>query len=137
MTDWKPISEVPLNCPLWICVLDRAGVRSLGFPCRFTGEGWVNAVTNTIVPFNPTHWQHWPQRQLDREHEGRMRAIQLLLSAELATLYEIFLQQPAPPEITRLLDRLASRELEELSPGSHLGDARIGRASGPKTSLSS
>ena len=114
MADWKPISEVPFECPLWICVIDQAVARSLGFPCRLTGNGWVNAVTNTRVPFNPTHWQHWPQRQFDREHEARIRAIQLLLGVELAELYEMFLQQPTPAEIARLLDRLADRELKQL-----------------------
>jgi hypothetical protein len=42
------------------------------------------------------------------------RAIQLLLGAELAELYEVFLQQPVRPGISRLLDKLAQRELEEL-----------------------
>ncbi len=46
--------------------------------------------------------------------QGRLRAIQLLLGAELAELYEVFLQQPVPPGISRLLDKLAQRELEEL-----------------------
>jgi hypothetical protein len=115
MADWRPISEAPFECPLWLCLIDQAGERSLPFPCRWTASGWVNAATNTSVAFDPTHWQHWPQRQFERENEARIRAIQLLLGAELAELYEIFLQQPTPPEIGRLLDRLADQELKQLS----------------------
>ena len=114
MADWRAISEVPYDCPLWLCVIDQAGEHSLGFPCRWTASGWMNAVTNASVVFHPTHWQHWPQRQFERENEGRIRAIQLLLGAELAELYDIFLQQPTPPEIARLLDKLADEELEQL-----------------------
>ena len=111
MPDWNPISEFPTDCPLWLCVIDQAGERSLRFPCRWTASGWVNAVTNTSFAFDPTHWQPWPQRQFERENDARIRAIQLLLGAELAELYEIFLQQPTPPEIARLLDKLADQEL--------------------------
>jgi hypothetical protein len=117
MPAWNPISEFPTDCPLWLCVIDQAGERSLRFPCRWTASGWVNAVTNTSVAFDPTHWQPWPQRQFERENEARIRAIQLLLGAELAELYEIFLQQPTPPKIARLLDKLADQELRQLSDG--------------------
>jgi hypothetical protein len=114
MAEWNPISEFPSDGPLWLCVIDDGGARSLGFPCRWTAQGWVNAVTSTKVPFHPTHWQPWPQRRFEQENEARLRAIQLLLGAELAELYDIFLQQPTPPEIARLLDKLAERELEKL-----------------------
>jgi hypothetical protein len=117
MADWRPISEVPDDRPLWLRVIDRTGERRLGFPCRWTASGWVNAVTNTSVTLHPTHWQPWPQRQFERESEARIRAIQLLLGAELAELYDIFLQQPTPPEIARLLDRLADQELNQLNRG--------------------
>ena len=126
MTDWNPISEFPTDCPLWLCVIGQAGERSLGFPCRWTANGWVNAVTGTRVSFDPTHWQHWPQRQFERENEGRLRAIQLLLGAELAELYEIFLQEPTPPEISRLLDKLADQELRQLNCDSFKEPAGIG-----------
>ena len=126
MADWNPISEFPADRPLWLCVIDQSGERSLGFPCRWTASGWVNAVTNTRVPFHPTHWQHWPQRLFDRESEGRLRAIQFLLGAELAKLYEIFLDQPTPTEIARLLDKLAEQELKQLNCDSFSESASIG-----------
>jgi hypothetical protein len=126
MADWNPISEFPADCPLWLCVIDQAGERSLSFPCRWTAGGWVNAATDTSVSFHPTHWQHWPQRRFERENAGRLRAIQLLLGAELAELYEVFLQQPTPPGISRLLDKLADQELKQLSRDSFSEPAGIG-----------
>jgi hypothetical protein len=117
MAEWNPISEFPSDRPLLLCVIDGGGERRLRFPCRWTSDGWVNAVTNAKVSFHPTHWQNWPQRAFDRENEGRLRALQLLLGAELAGLYEIFLQQPVPPEISRLLDKLAERELDQFNSG--------------------
>jgi hypothetical protein len=51
---------------------------------------------------------------LNFQNQGRLRAIQLLLGAELAQLYEVFLQQPVPPGISRLLDKLAQSELDQL-----------------------
>jgi hypothetical protein len=114
VASWIPISEVPSNRPLWLCVIEDGRERTLPFPCRWTGNEWVHAVTNTVILFHPTHWQNWPQRTFELEHQGRLRAIQLLLGAELAELYEIFLQQPVPPGISRLLDRLAERELNQL-----------------------
>jgi hypothetical protein len=125
MADWRPISDVPYDCPLWLRVIDRTGERRLGFPCRWTVTGWVNAVTNTSVALHPTHWQPWPQGQFDRENEARIRAIQLLLGAELAELYGTFLQQRTPPEIARLLDRLADRELNQLSRDSSEADRHV------------
>ena len=115
MADWNPISEFPSDHPLWLCVIEGDREHSLHFPCRWTGNGWVNAVTGTEVSFQPTHWQHWPQRAFELENEGRLRAIRLLLGAELAELYEVFLQQSVPPEISQLLDRLAARELDQLN----------------------
>jgi hypothetical protein len=117
MADWTPISEFPSDRPLLLCVIDDGGERSLPFPCRWTGNDWVNAVTNTKVSFHPTHWQNWPHRAFERENEGRLRALRLLLGAELAELYEVFLQQPVPPEISRLLDKLAEQELDQLNSG--------------------
>jgi hypothetical protein len=116
MADWIPISEFPSDCPLWLCVIENGEERSLRFPCRWTDNGWVNAVTNTQVAFHPTHWQEWPQRTFELENEGRLRAIRLLLGAELAELYEVFLHQAVPPGISRLLDRLAEQELDQLDP---------------------
>jgi hypothetical protein len=113
MAGWIPISEIPSDCPLWLCIIEDGRERSLPFPRRWTGNEWVHAVTNTVVLFRPTHWQKWPHR-FEIENQGRLRAIQLLLGAELAELYEVFLQQPVPPGIARLLDKLAQRELDEL-----------------------
>jgi hypothetical protein len=113
MADWIPISEVPPDRPLWLSIIENGRERSLPFPCRWTGNGWVHAVTNTVILFQPTHWQNWPHR-FELENQGRLRAIQLLLGAELAELYEAFLQQPVPPGISRLLDELAQRELDQL-----------------------
>jgi hypothetical protein len=113
MAGWIPISEIPSDRPLWLCIIEEGRERSLRFPCRWTGNEWVHAVTDTAIQFQPTHWQNWPHPH-ELEKQGRLRAIQLLLGAELAELYEVFLQQPVRPGISRLLDKLAQRELEEL-----------------------
>jgi hypothetical protein len=114
MADWTPVSDPPCDRPLWLCAIHEGGTHCLQFPCRWTGSGWVNAVTNSSVKFEPTHWQDWSQRRFDVEHEGRIRAIQMLLGAELTALYDAFLQQSIPPEISRLLDELAEGELRQL-----------------------
>jgi hypothetical protein len=113
MAGWIPISEIAPDRPLWLCIIKDGRERRLPFPCRWTGNGWVHAITNRVIQFQPTHWQTWPHTD-EVENKGRLRAIQLLLGAELAQLYEVFLQQPVPPDISRLLDQLAQRELDEI-----------------------
>ena len=113
MASWIPISQIPSDRPLWLCIIEDGRERSLPFPCRWTGNEWVHAVTNKVIQIQPTHWQNWP-RSFELQNQGRLRAIQLLLGAELAELYEAFMQQPVPPGISRLLDKLAQRELDQL-----------------------
>jgi hypothetical protein len=113
MAGWIPISQTPSDRPLWLCIIEDGRERSLPFPCRWTGNEWVHAVTNTMIQFQPTHWQTWPHTD-ELQNKGRLRAIQLLLGPELAQLYEVFLQQPVPPGISRLLDKLAQSELDQL-----------------------
>lgn len=36
---------------------DRFGYYCLNFPVRRSGEGWVNANTNSQLEVLPTHWR--------------------------------------------------------------------------------
>lgn len=121
---WFPIQSAPADRPLQLCVIDQQGEHCLNFPCRRAENGWANAVTGSRVIFQATHWREWKAaiRSASVETETRMRVNQLLIGAELATLYEEFLQQPIPAQLSALLDQLAAGEVD------HLARARITRS---------
>jgi hypothetical protein len=97
-------------------VIDQQGIHVLRFPCRRTPAGWVNAVTDSQVLFSATHWREWTkaEKSTAAETSARVRVNQLLIGAELPTLYDEFLRQPIPPDLAKLLDELAQREIDQL-----------------------
>jgi len=117
MMGWHPISVSPPDLPLQLCVIDEQGIHPLRFPCRLSQAGWVNAVTNSRVLFSASHWREWKkgEQATAAETSARIRINQLLIGAELPTLYDEFLRQPLPPELAKLLDEFAQREIEQLS----------------------
>ena len=46
---WKPIDTAPFNRNLQLAVLDSTGTHIVAFPCRLTGNGWIDAETNKQV----------------------------------------------------------------------------------------
>jgi hypothetical protein len=57
---WKPIDTAPFNRDLELAVLDSTGKHIVAFPCRLTGNGWIDAETNKQVYYMlPTHWRDW------------------------------------------------------------------------------
>ena len=59
---WHPIdpdSDVPTVRDLRLAVVDKGEVHALIFPCRRSGQSWVDANTKRRVEVYPTHWQEW------------------------------------------------------------------------------
>lgn len=56
---WLPVSIVPSDTDLEVCVMDRQGIHALIFPCRKDGAAWVDAETGKPVDIQPTHWRTW------------------------------------------------------------------------------
>lgn len=115
--DWQPIHTAPCNIPLELGAFDSQAVRSLGFPCRLSDAGWLNALTNSKVAVEPSHWREWrlPPPALAGETSTFERTNRLLIGAELSKLYDEFLHQPVPPRMTELLDQLAQQELRQFT----------------------
>ena len=59
--EWLPISVAPSNGgDLEICVMDYDGiVLALAYPCRKSGDEWVDASNKKQVDIQPTHWRKW------------------------------------------------------------------------------
>ena len=57
---WEKIDTAPRETDIQLAVIDTDGTHSLVFPCRKTGEGWVNAETGKRIVVHPTHWRVWP-----------------------------------------------------------------------------
>jgi hypothetical protein len=64
MTDWKPISTAPFGRDVALQVGDRFGDHVLGFPCRLTDSGWINAHLNVALSpaVTPLAWREWTGR---------------------------------------------------------------------------
>jgi hypothetical protein len=120
LVGWHSVASSPADVPLQLCVIDPQGIHVLRFPCRRTPLGWVNAVTDSQVLFRATHWREWTKAEISTaaETSARVRVNQLLIGAELPTLYDEFLRQPIPEELAKLLDELAEREIDQLGSGS-------------------
>jgi hypothetical protein len=69
MTEWKPISTVPFGRDVELQVGDRFGDHVLGFPCRLTDRGWVNAELNVALSpaVTPLAWREWDKGQAGRD----------------------------------------------------------------------
>jgi hypothetical protein len=61
MTEWKHISTVPFGRDVELQVSDRFGEHVLGFPCRLTDAGWMNAQLNVALSASvtPLAWREW------------------------------------------------------------------------------
>ena len=57
--EWKDIVSVPLSRDLEVAVIDKAGVHTTAFPCRYHDGVWINANTRKRIEINPTHWREW------------------------------------------------------------------------------
>ena len=114
--DWRPVSTVPPDRPVQLGVIDANGTHPLKFPCRRTQTRWVNAATGSPISIEPTHWREWTSgAAATAEAATLMRINQMLIGAELPSLYEGFLEQQPPPELCKLLDELAERELQQIA----------------------
>jgi hypothetical protein len=56
---WLPISIVPSDCDLELCVIDKHGVHAGVFPCRKYGNKWIDAAPKAPIDVQPTHWRIW------------------------------------------------------------------------------
>jgi len=54
---WLPVSIAPFDTDLEVCVIDRAGVHPLVFPCRRIAAGWAAGARRLDIA--PTHWRKW------------------------------------------------------------------------------
>ena len=61
--EWRPIqtsADVPSDRSVRLAVIDGRGVAHvLVFPCRRSGQSYINATTKRPVEVYPTHWQEW------------------------------------------------------------------------------
>ena len=56
---WLPVSVVPADIDLEVCVMDRSGVHVLIFPVRKGETDWLDAKTKKRIDIVPTHWRKW------------------------------------------------------------------------------
>jgi hypothetical protein len=60
--EWLPISTVPSDAELEVCVTDYDGiVHALEFSCRKSGTGWIDTSTKKRIDIHPTHWRKWSE----------------------------------------------------------------------------
>jgi len=58
--EWQAIVRVPPSGrDLEVAVIDKLGIHSIAFPCRYQEAVWINAVTRKQIEINPTHWRDW------------------------------------------------------------------------------
>jgi hypothetical protein len=50
---------VPNDRDLIAAVMDRDGLHTLDFPCRFDDGIWSDAKTGRMIEIDPTHWRYW------------------------------------------------------------------------------
>jgi hypothetical protein len=62
--EWKLISIAPFDRDLELAVIDRDGEHKLVFPCRRTGDGWIDAMTRRRLEVRPTHCEWSPKGEL-------------------------------------------------------------------------
>jgi hypothetical protein len=55
----SPEKPAPTERDLALGVVDRDGMHALSFPCRRSGEVWVDEA-GRLVDVHPTHWREWP-----------------------------------------------------------------------------
>jgi hypothetical protein len=56
---WLPVSIVPSDGDLEVCVIENGEVYALVFPCHRNGDAWVDALTKKRIDIQPTHWRLW------------------------------------------------------------------------------
>jgi hypothetical protein len=59
MSEWFPISSVPVDRDVEVSVSDRRRYHAFGFPVRRTLDGWVCDQARGVVSIDPTHWREW------------------------------------------------------------------------------
>jgi hypothetical protein len=57
--NWLLVSNAPSDADLEVCVMDYHGIHALVFPCRKSGNQWIDASTKKCVDIQPTHWRRW------------------------------------------------------------------------------
>ena len=62
-SDWNAIQSAPREISLELSVIDEQGIHALIFPCRRSGNAWVNALTGARVDVRPTHWRLWQKEE--------------------------------------------------------------------------
>lgn len=55
----RSLSDIPKDRDVRLAVIEQGDVHALVFPCRRTGNSFVDAKTKRVVDLNPTHWQEW------------------------------------------------------------------------------
>jgi hypothetical protein len=60
---WLPVSIAPSDVDLEVCVIDAGVVHALVFPCRKSGNGWVDVAMRNRIDIEPTHWRKWEERR--------------------------------------------------------------------------
>jgi len=58
---WLPVSIAPSDADLEVCVMHNHEIHALVFPCRKSGNEWVDAVTKKRIDIQPTHWRKWTE----------------------------------------------------------------------------
>ncbi len=59
---WLPVSIAPFDADLEVCVIDKAGVHPLVFPCRRAPAGWRDTARRRPLDIAPTHWRKWREQ---------------------------------------------------------------------------
>ena len=60
--DWQPMETCPADKDVSLLVFDAKGEYRLPFNCKRTSNGWVNALTGSLLAVEPVKW-HPPTRE--------------------------------------------------------------------------
>ena len=108
---WNTVDTAPRDKALEIRVAGEAA--AVGFPCRFTGSGWVNAETNEVADIQPTYWRTWRGRHDSGRAHVMHRVNAMLIGRELSALHTAAMDAEMPAHLSSLLEKLAEREKDE------------------------
>ena len=62
---WQAVPVAPTDRDGEVAVIDKDGEHSIVFPCRRTGDGWIDAASGRHVDIRPTHWRLWAPHRRD------------------------------------------------------------------------
>jgi hypothetical protein len=106
---WNTIDTAPRDTALELRLGSDRLSQPIGFACRLTAQGWVNAATGAILDIEPTHWRLWSDAR-SKAAPALHRVNAMLIGRELSARHTASMETEMPEQLSTLLDRLAAKE---------------------------